>query len=388
MWCRGDCRRTATGLDIDQDALAWGCRENASGLLGENAGDRPRLNLLRCDVLDSVAAAECVSVLPGAGEAHELPGSRAATEHVDEPPGVKGSPQQAGSSGADTERLSGQPSAKGAGEQAGSESGAARHMSRLSDMAESCEQAEQGTDEAKCVSKLQGSCSSEAHGQANGSSAEAERMSVPGVLSGAGNAREPGGEGCAAPSAARPPCRSAGSGAIEPGSLSGDTASRSVSETDAAGGALRHGIAHAASSGPGLGPGSDPGADPDPAGQGADDLRAKPADIVCAMNFSVCLLHQRTEVQVRPQHSIIVSYDAKLCSSCKTSACTQWHAGSCHGCLYDAACESMCWCTLLKKCVLVMLGSICAAQLYFTRVRRAMSGEGGVFVMVRIRLKP
>ena len=41
-----------------------------------------------------------------------------------------------------------------------------------------------------------------------------------------------------------------------------------------------------------------------------------------------------------------------------------------------------------NKCVLVMLDSDCAAQLYFTRVRRAMSGEGGVFVMVRVSLKP
>jgi hypothetical protein len=28
------------------------------------------------------------------------------------------------------------------------------------------------------------------------------------------------------------------------------------------------------------------------------DLRSKPADIICAFNFSVCLLHERTEVQV------------------------------------------------------------------------------------------
>lgn len=41
-----------------------------------------------------------------------------------------------------------------------------------------------------------------------------------------------------------------------------------------------------------------------------------------------------------------------------------------------------------NKCVLVMPGSDCAAQLYFTQVRRAMSGEGGVFVMVRVSLKP
>ena len=303
MWCRGDCRRTATGLDIDQDALAWGCRENAGGMLGECAADRPRLCLLRCDVLDSVAAAECVSVLPGAGEACELPGSgRAAAEHMDGPPGANGAPQQVGSSGADTVSLSGQPGAKDAGEQARSSSGGAERASGPPDMPEPCEQAEQGADEAECVSKLQSLCSCEAHGQANGSSAEAERMSRPGVLSGAGNAHAPGGDGCAASSAARPPCKSAGSGAIEPGSLSGHTASMSVSETDAAGAAPRHGVAHAASSGPGPGPGSGPGANPDPAGQGADDLRAKPADIVCAMNFSVCLLHQRTEVQVRPQH--------------------------------------------------------------------------------------
>ena len=312
VWCRGDCRRTATGVDIDQNALAWGCRENASGLLGECAGDRPRLCLLRCDVLDTVAAAECVSVLPGAGKARKLPGSgRAATEHADKPRGAPIAPQQAGSSGADMERLSGQPGAREAGEQARSGSGGAERASGPPDMPELCEQAEQGTDEAKCVSKLQGSCSSEAHGQANGSSAEAERMSIPGVLSGAGNAREPGGKSCAASSAARPPCKSAGSGAIELGSLSGDTASMSVLESDAASAALRHGAAHAHNSGPGPGPGSGPGADPDPAGQGADDLRAKPADIVCAMNFSVCLLHQRTEVQVRPQRIFIISPDAE-----------------------------------------------------------------------------
>ncbi len=39
----------------------------------------------------------------------------------------------------------------------------------------------------------------------------------------------------------------------------------------------------------------------------ADDLRCKPADIVCAFNFSVCLLHDRADVQVRrPLHIFII----------------------------------------------------------------------------------
>ena len=300
VWCRGDCRRTATGLDIDQDALAWGCRENASGLLGECAGDRPRLCLLRCDVLDPVAAAECVSVLPGAREARELPSTgRAVEEDVKEPSGVTEVLRQPSSSGADMGRMSGQPGTKEAGEQARRGSGGTERVSGLPRMPESCELAAQSSDAAKCVSQLAGS--SEAHGQANGSIAEAERMSMPGVLSGAGNAHEPGGEGCAASSAARPPCESPGSGSDDRMSWTGNPASMTSSASAAAGAALQRGAAHVDSSGPGPGPGSGPGADPDPAGQGAGDLRCKPADIVCAMNFSVCLLHQRTEVQVRPQ---------------------------------------------------------------------------------------
>lgn len=341
MWCRGDCRRTATGLDIDQDALAWGCRENASGLLGESAGDRPRLCLLRCDVLDPVAAAECVSVLPGARDACELPGcGRAAPEDVDGTPGANGAPQLACSSGADTERLSGQPGTQGLGEQARSGSGGAERASEPPDMAESCEQAERSSDAAECVSKLHGT--SEVYEQAMCGSNEGERSDAPGVLLCARNAHEPGNQSCAkaASSAARSPCKSArcDSGADEPGSLSGDTANMCVTETDAAGAPPRHGVAHAASLGPGPGPGSGPGANPDPAGQGADDLRCKPADIVCAMNFSVCLLHRRTEVQVRPQRR----HDAKHCSACIQSARTQWHAGSSHICPYFVACVSMC----------------------------------------------
>jgi hypothetical protein len=68
VWCRGDVRRTATGLDVDGDALAWGCRENGSGLLGEG-GAAARLCLLHCNVLDPVRGAACVSAPPRAGGA-------------------------------------------------------------------------------------------------------------------------------------------------------------------------------------------------------------------------------------------------------------------------------------------------------------------------------
>ena len=35
-WCRGDIvKRTAMGLDIDRDALAWGMQHNGEGLAGD-----------------------------------------------------------------------------------------------------------------------------------------------------------------------------------------------------------------------------------------------------------------------------------------------------------------------------------------------------------------
>jgi len=79
VWCRGDVRRTATGLDVDGDALAWGCRENGAGLLGEG-GDAARLCLLRCNVLDPVSGAACVSAPPRASGAQPLQQSKPVGE--------------------------------------------------------------------------------------------------------------------------------------------------------------------------------------------------------------------------------------------------------------------------------------------------------------------
>ena len=300
VWCRGDCRRTATGLDIDQGALAWGCRENATGLLGDGGADLPRLCLLQCDVLDPVAAAECVSGPPGAGEAREPPGSgRAAAEHGDGPAG-SATPWQAGSSSA--ECLSGQPVTQGAGEQA---SRGTERVGGPPERAISCEQASPGS--AECASKLNGTC--EVYEQASCGGAEAARMNIPSVLPCERNTHDMGGESRAkaAPRAARPPCESACSGSNERASPSGNLASTSCSEDAAAGAPLQRGVAHAEGSGPGPGPGYGTGRELEL--QGAGDLCCKPADIVCAMNFSVCLLHRRTDVQVKAA--------AQTCSSLK-----------------------------------------------------------------------
>lgn len=34
-WCKADVRRTALGIDIDREALAWGWRHNGQALLGQ-----------------------------------------------------------------------------------------------------------------------------------------------------------------------------------------------------------------------------------------------------------------------------------------------------------------------------------------------------------------
>ena len=309
VWCRGDCRRTATGLDIDRDALEWGCRENGSGLLGEGIIGLPRLCLLRCDVLHPVAAAECVSRLPGA------PGSGKATAKVvSELPAVGEARQQADTSSADAEHVNAAPGVKGAGEQANSGSGEAKRVSGLPEMTEPCEQAKGGSAEAECVSKPHSL--NEAHEQASGG-CSAKHMPLPGLLLCAKNACEPDGAGSAETgSAAQTPCGCADSGADEPASLGGNSASISGSGGAAAAAPLQRGTSHVDDSGPGPRPGAGPGHDPNPARQSAHDLRCKPADIICAMNFSVCLLHRRAEVQVtlllRHAHPSRWMYDSAL----------------------------------------------------------------------------
>ena len=65
-WCRGDCRRTAIGLDIDRQALEWGLDHNGGSLIDES---RPRLCLFQGDVCDPLDAA--VSVRPPAASADD-----------------------------------------------------------------------------------------------------------------------------------------------------------------------------------------------------------------------------------------------------------------------------------------------------------------------------
>ncbi|GJP37674.1 hypothetical protein CLOM_g22108 [Closterium sp. NIES-68] len=63
-WLRGDPRRTALGLDIDEQALSWGIRENFASLPGSARG---RACMLLGDVRDPLTSARfaCPEVLDG-----------------------------------------------------------------------------------------------------------------------------------------------------------------------------------------------------------------------------------------------------------------------------------------------------------------------------------
>ncbi len=64
-WCKSDVRRTALGVDIDQEALQWGWRHNGQAMLGQaesqmcllEANVRPDLPCA-CSQLPSVTYAE------------------------------------------------------------------------------------------------------------------------------------------------------------------------------------------------------------------------------------------------------------------------------------------------------------------------------------------
>jgi hypothetical protein len=104
-WLRPDARRTATGLDLDEDALSWGAAHNFGALPDEGGG---RICLLLGNVLQPIESAQevsrgreqgdglTVSVETGPGTAEQRNGLEAGSlERTEHERGTNGDAQTA-----------------------------------------------------------------------------------------------------------------------------------------------------------------------------------------------------------------------------------------------------------------------------------------------------
>ena len=87
-WCKGDVRRTAVGMDIDDQALRYGWEEHTSGLMDESGQGCARLQLLVGNVLDDMQAARPLLVPHGETKVRlsvQLRGCGTPLRHVQAP---------------------------------------------------------------------------------------------------------------------------------------------------------------------------------------------------------------------------------------------------------------------------------------------------------------
>ena len=109
----------------------------------------------------------------------------------------------------------------------------------------------------------------------------------------------------------------------------------------------------------------------------AEGCRA--ADIICAFNFSVCLLHKRSEVQVT-RRLTKVSVTPHHC--CNALVCCKHR---CLSCMLTLIRTPACYNAEMCCKALTIIGCVpltcCDSQAYFRQSRQALSRRGGILVM-------